>query len=61
MNTSESPVGDAALLTVPGEPSGHAGLRRVLVIAAILLVIGLIVFALFTGMSALTAGPMTGT
>ena len=62
MNTSESPVAtDARLLPVAGVPSGQAGLRRLLVIAVVLLVVGLIVFALFTGLSAFAADPMTGT
>lgn len=61
MNISESPVAANTGLLSVGGPSGHDGLRRVLVIAVVLLVIGLIVFALFMGLSALAADPMTGT
>jgi hypothetical protein len=44
--------------TVPDQPSDRRVLRRLLVIAVVLLVVGLIVFA---GLSGLAADPMTGT
>jgi len=44
--------------TVPDQPSDRRVIRRVLVIAVVLLVIGLVVFA---GLSGLAADPMTGT
>lgn len=44
--------------TVADQPSDRRVLRRLLVIAVVLLVVGLIVFA---GLSGLAADPMTGT
>ena len=44
--------------TVLDQPSDRRVIRRVLVIAVVLLVIGLVVFA---GLSGLAADPMTGT
>jgi hypothetical protein len=46
------------MTTVPDQQSDPQVLRRVLVIAVVLLVIGLVVFA---GLSGLAADPMTGT
>jgi hypothetical protein len=59
MNTSQSLIqGNDPQPTVPDQPSDHRALRRLLVIAAVLVAIGLIVFA---GVSGLAADPMTGT
>lgn len=60
MNTSASLVqAPEALETVADQPSDHRVLRRrLLVLAVVLLVIGLIVLA---GMSGIGADPMTGT
>jgi hypothetical protein len=59
MNTSESLLkrNDAGM-TVADRPSDRRVLRRLLLIAVVLLVIGLIVFAGFSGFA---ADPMTGT
>ena len=57
MITSEIPS-PSELHTTPERPARRDPLRLLLVIAVVLLVVGLVVFA---GLSGLAAAPMTGT
>ncbi len=57
MTTSEIPA-PSELHTEPERPARRDTLRLVLVVAVVLLVVGLVVFA---GLSGLAADPMAGT
>jgi len=58
MLTSEIPVAADLLQDAPEPLSRRGILRRVLVVAVVLLIVGLLVFA---GPSGIAADPMTGT
>ncbi len=58
MLTSEIPVAADLLQGAPERLSRRRILRRVLVVAVVLLIVGLLVFA---GLSGIAADPMTGT
>ncbi len=58
MLTSEIPVAADLLQDAPEPLSRRGILRRVLVVAVVLLIVGLLVFA---GLSGIAADPMTGT